>query len=302
MQCTAKRNRHLNNGSAKPVLYDLAGEEFLVGSVPGCDLRLPGTSLPPVVCLITRQPDGVRLRKLAPTLPVLVNGQPVSQNALTPLTHGDVVSVGAVDLHLDIAFTVPAAPQFVPVQQAAPAPARIVTPASAPDFEERTRLLDAEEQTRRQEWVRRQQELDARQRAIDEKEQELEADRVLWYRRREEIERELREARERADRVRPDPEAVGRLKRQQEEAARHEEELKRRERELDRRLGELEQRKADLEAREREAGQRVSADQARQLAELERRRGELDARAQEMERQQSEVAKGRAEVDYSPKE
>ena len=114
-----------------------------------------------------------------------LNGQPVSQNALTPLTHGDVVSVGAVDLHLDIAFTVPAAPQFVPVQQAAATPAaRVVTSAPATDLEERTRLLDAGEQGRRQEWVRRQQELDARQKAIDEKEQELEADRVLWYRRR----------------------------------------------------------------------------------------------------------------------
>ena len=39
--------------------------------MPGCDLRLPGTNLPPVVCLIARQPDGVRLRKLAPTLPIL---------------------------------------------------------------------------------------------------------------------------------------------------------------------------------------------------------------------------------------
>src|SRR5262245_57297637 len=93
----------VHNGSAKPVVYDLAGEEFLIGSVPGCDLRLPGTSLPPVVCLITRQSDGVRLRKLAPTVPVLVNGQPIPQNALMPLTHGDVVSVGAVDLHMDIA-------------------------------------------------------------------------------------------------------------------------------------------------------------------------------------------------------
>src|SRR5258708_29715149 len=60
----------VRNGTSRPALYDITGEEFLIGSVPGCDLRLPGTNLPPVVCLIARQMDGVRLRKLAPTLPI----------------------------------------------------------------------------------------------------------------------------------------------------------------------------------------------------------------------------------------
>ena len=92
----------VRNGSMRPAVYDLTGEEFLIGSVPGCDLRLPGTNLPPVICLIARQPDGVRLRKLAPTLPVLVNGQPISQTAPTSLVHGDCISVGAVDIHVMI--------------------------------------------------------------------------------------------------------------------------------------------------------------------------------------------------------
>ena len=38
----------VRNGTARPALYDITGEEFLIGSVPGCDLRLPGTNLPPV--------------------------------------------------------------------------------------------------------------------------------------------------------------------------------------------------------------------------------------------------------------
>ena len=77
----------VRNGAARPTTYEITGEEFLIGGVPGCDLRLSGVNLPPVVCLIARQPDAVRLRKLAPTLPVLVNGQPISQTAATSLTN-----------------------------------------------------------------------------------------------------------------------------------------------------------------------------------------------------------------------
>src|SRR5438067_4983558 len=38
----------LRHGSARSVVYDVPGEEFVLGSAPGCDLRLPGTNLPPV--------------------------------------------------------------------------------------------------------------------------------------------------------------------------------------------------------------------------------------------------------------
>jgi hypothetical protein len=96
----------VRNGAARPTTYEITGEEFLIGGVPGCDLRLSGANLPPVVCLIARQPDGVRLRKLAPTLPVLVNGQPISQTAATSLTHGDNISIGAVDIQVSIDFSV----------------------------------------------------------------------------------------------------------------------------------------------------------------------------------------------------
>src|SRR5262245_40860126 len=34
----------LRHGAARPTWHDVAGEEFLVGSVPGCDLRIPGTN------------------------------------------------------------------------------------------------------------------------------------------------------------------------------------------------------------------------------------------------------------------
>ena len=39
----------VRQGTTRPIVYEMTGEEFLIGSVPGCDLRLPGTQLPPVV-------------------------------------------------------------------------------------------------------------------------------------------------------------------------------------------------------------------------------------------------------------
>src|SRR5439155_14409781 len=58
------------HGSARPVIYEVSDLGFLIGSVPGCDLRLPGTDLPPVICLITRHAGGAAVRKLVPTQPV----------------------------------------------------------------------------------------------------------------------------------------------------------------------------------------------------------------------------------------
>ena len=97
----------LRHGSSRPVAFDVTGDEFLIGSVPGCDLRLPGPNLPPNVCLIRRTAEGVRLRKLAPALPILINGSPMPPAGSAELKHGDVISVGPIDLSVAIDFTLP---------------------------------------------------------------------------------------------------------------------------------------------------------------------------------------------------
>jgi len=48
----------LRNRLARPVTYDVTGDEFVVGTVTGCDLRLAGANLPPVLCVIARQRTG----------------------------------------------------------------------------------------------------------------------------------------------------------------------------------------------------------------------------------------------------
>ncbi|MFO0844475.1 MAG: hypothetical protein U0797_19110 [Gemmataceae bacterium] len=87
-------------GPSRPASYEVGDGGFLVGAVPGCDLRLPGATLPPVVCLIARHAGGASLRKLAAVLPVKVNGRPV---ASTYLADGDTVQIGPAELVVRLA-------------------------------------------------------------------------------------------------------------------------------------------------------------------------------------------------------
>src|SRR5437868_15549927 len=94
-------------GTARPTVYEVGDGGFLVGSVPGCDLRLPGTNLAPVICLVARQPGGASLRKLAPVQPVAVNGKAVSA---AYLANGDRISVGVAEIVVAIQATAAPAP------------------------------------------------------------------------------------------------------------------------------------------------------------------------------------------------
>ncbi len=57
---------------------------FLIGTVPGCDLRVPGGDLPAGACLLARIPEGLTLRKLAPTQIILVNGKTATRAESEP--------------------------------------------------------------------------------------------------------------------------------------------------------------------------------------------------------------------------
>src|SRR5439155_11424473 len=85
----------VGHGSARPTLYAVADAGFLIGTVPGCDLRVPGADWPAVLALVARCRGGASVRKLSPTQPVFVNGQAV---ASAVLVHGDRVKVGPVEM------------------------------------------------------------------------------------------------------------------------------------------------------------------------------------------------------------
>ena len=170
----------LRHGSARPVFYEVSELGFLVGSVPGCDLRLPGTELPPVLCLVTRHAGGAAVRKLVPTQPILVNGQLLVSG---PLANGDRLSLGSVEIVVHLRST-PAA-QFS--ERDDTGPGEHVHAGAV--FQQRE-AFEAEQKARREELEAYARQLDLRRQQLEEQTEELEADRVIWYRRREEIEQE----------------------------------------------------------------------------------------------------------------
>ena len=211
-------------GNGSRTVYEVGDGGFLIGSVPGCDLRLPGTNLAPVICLVSRHAGGASLRKLAPVQPVGVNGKALSA---AYLHNGDRISVGAAEIAVAIEAGQAAAP-------AGPAVAGLL---------ERARLIEA------------------REKELVEKTQELETNRVIWYRRREEIEAECRRQTQRLEELT----------------------LQARQQERD-----LTGAHGDLEVREQDwrVGQEA----------LARRERELDARAEELSRQEGEVGGLRREL------
>jgi chromosome segregation ATPase len=265
----------VRHGTARPALYEVTGDEFLIGSVPGCDLRLPGTNLPPVVAQITRRTDGYRLRKLAPAHPIFVNGQPINQAVLA---HKDMIAIGPVELVVQMNFAAPPEPAAVeyappasppPAQTYGPAPVVappvVVSPVAyvpagpivAPGPATRN---DSEFQRLRTVFEARQRELDEKQKLLEDQAAELDADRVLWYRRRDEIEKECR--------------------RQQDEAVNLGRQLRDRERQLTEARAEVDRQEAACE---------------RQRLELAKLRDELTALRREME---DRYQTGRTELNH----
>ena len=89
----------VRQGTGRVTSYPVDTVDFLIGTVPGCDLRLAGSDAPAVLCLLARHARGVALRKLAPTQAILVNGRSVSS---MDLVHGDRVTLGSVEIVLQV--------------------------------------------------------------------------------------------------------------------------------------------------------------------------------------------------------
>ena len=231
----------LRHGSANPTFHDLPGEEFLLGSVPGCDLRIPGANLPPIIAQFVRRPDGLRIRKLAPTQPIFLNGQPVVTQA--SLANGDRLQIGPVDIQVHLTMSSaparrpePAAVSFVPIPPQPQLPIHGAHVGGRPDPNLWQPLShDAADQR-------------DRQRQLDEQARELESDRVIWYRRREEIEREIQSAAAHQQQVQAEARQVQDLRLQ---VQNREKELEQRLHDFTARVHSFEPRLAELESRER---------------------------------------------------
>jgi fused signal recognition particle receptor len=98
----------LRDEDGPPSHFTLPYDSILIGCVPGCDVRLPGGELPPLLCVLTPEPGGLRLRKLASQPAIEVNGQKTI-HAL--LTGNDVLSLGR--FKLGVQFQPPATEKAV---------------------------------------------------------------------------------------------------------------------------------------------------------------------------------------------
>ena len=158
----------VRSGSGRSISYEVATHEFLIGGAAGCDLRLPTPNIPPVICQLTRKPDGVFLRRIASGLPLLLNGTPLPANTTVGLAPDDRLTLAGVEIVVGMQETKYVSPRLVPLDP-------YVAAATPPAEERRTSET----------------ELELRERELDARTQDLEADRVHWYRRKQEIEAEL---------------------------------------------------------------------------------------------------------------
>ncbi len=252
-------------GTEKPAQFEFAGHEFLVGGAIPCDVRLPGSDVPPLVCLFARTELGVRIRRLAPAFPILLNGNPLTTSDLVDVPSGSTVAVGPADIRITVLSAPSIRPKFVPVSKMvdpADVPTAVITPhPGTPPAEIERMRAELEEQAR-----------------------ELEADRVLWYRRRREIEEECRKLQEEADAARipatPSPPTP----------SPRELDLDAREQDLERIRGELAVLREELFSRYRVG--REELDQRQEI--LRGAAGELQQRQREFE---TEMAQRRAEIE-----
>lgn len=256
--------------------YDVSPEGFLIGSVPGCDLRLAGTDLPPVVCLIARVPEGARLRKLSPALGVQVNGKASTGGILSD---GDQLTIGASEFRIHIEEV-----DEEPTQPLAKQQARL---------EAEVQQLEANQIERE----RRQAEVILERQELHERQRELAGERAEFAARL----RELTEGRAKLEQVRLAMAEQGEeLKRKQEDVELVRRELTDLRRQLYEQYRERRDRVTALQDAVTRAARKVQeqkrAVEAESLLSAERRREEESRRSQS-DKQQAELDARLAELD-----
>src|SRR5947209_18533510 len=263
-------------GPIRPATHDVSDAGFLIGSVPGCDLRLPGADLPPVICLIARSSSGATLRKLVPTYSILLNGRSVSTSILAD---GDRMTLGALELIVH-------APQILEREQndsAAAEEAPGTSESAAPlRMKEQRRAIakDAAGLEQPEEGARRERgELDRRQKALESERQQLATDRLELYER----------YRHRRDRLAGLHEAINRAAHKVQE----------RKRSLEVEQEQVKARSLELDARAQEED-RLRKELAEQTDALAARKQELQTKSEELtadlEAREEKLASGREEL------
>lgn len=251
----------VRHGSARPATYALDGVDFLLGSVPGCDLRVASDG-PMLLCLIARHPSGVTLRKLTPTPALLVNGQSVSQR---DLADGDRIQIGPVDIALAVG----------PLSSDLASPYELQ--AAAAQLRQKLLLFQTEKQA-----------LDARAHEIDCKIEQYEADVLRLHRLQSDVEIREVEVRKQANELNAKRDELQRNTAESEEQLAQLDQWRSK---LAEQAESLARAKQTQDADARQMAERIAAFEGQQATlavlrgRLERMRDEIRSRDQELERQ-----------------
>jgi chromosome segregation ATPase len=188
----------------RSTMYHVAEAGFLIGTVPGCDLRLPGSDWPAVSCMISRHPFGATFRKLSPTQQISVNGKSVSTGVLG---NGDRIKIGPMEMRVQI--NSPASGPVKILQPGAPtsAQSQIAPGAEAAKeklqqqirqfreqvirFDEQRAQMEAEALAKKKELEQAAEDLERRQKAVAEAEAAAAAKEKSHLPFAEELQREL---------------------------------------------------------------------------------------------------------------
>lgn len=314
---------------SRPSFHEVTAAEFLIGSVAGCDLVIPGSDLPPVLGVICRTDDGLRLRRLAPNLKLTVNGK-TTQHA--PLTDGDMIGIGSAEIRVHVpalaakavAATTPSKPWTFNIPlgeslQVIDRPTEPISPARQlpresdrprqPSREISYRTSDEEESSPEPDWAKRESQLEAeletarqRRRMAEDTGQQRDAARLIEsdQRKRELAEREAKLDAE----IRAHRDDLARLDRQRATFEAREVELTAREKHVEQSLPLIDSKSRQLELAQIQIHQdqeRIRLNQSeievarananQRLADIERQDGVLRALEERLERTRLEMAK-----------
>ncbi len=271
--------------NGRPTVYEVGDGGFLIGTVPGCDLRLPGSNLPPVLCLIARHAGGASLRKLAPIQALTVNGKAVNSTALN---NGDRIGLGLVEIAVALTPGIPA----------------VVAPS-----------VDHSAASR---------EIEERQRELQEQAEQLANERRLWNERRAEQPPAATEEHEELLKLRKELATIrqqlyqryharrDRLNTKEKAIRKAADKLLARKRDLDAKTGQINKshqewslREAELEARTEQVQRerRLLEEQARELTTRQQELHKaLADRVQEVQAREKQIAEDRGALDRSQKQ
>jgi len=93
------KNKVIYNQQGKSVQTFFFDNSFLVGTVPGCDLRLGGVDLPPLLFQVIHERKTYSIRKLASLSGLTLNGLSFDEN---PLKTSDIVRLGGWEFVFEI--------------------------------------------------------------------------------------------------------------------------------------------------------------------------------------------------------